>query len=120
MAEFVFKDGSIVVNSVDLSDHARSITISYDADMVDSTAMGDDDREFLAGLRSWNISVEFEQDYAASKVDATLFPLVGAAAFTTTVSRPSGGRGTIVPSIALPSTVKATALPLPARSTEIW
>ena len=34
-----------------------------------------------AGLKDWSVEVEFYQDYASSKVDATLFPLVGAAAF---------------------------------------
>jgi len=82
MAEYVILDASITVNAVDLSDHCKSVTLSYDADMVDSTSMSaTQSRDFLPGLTNWNISVEFGQDYATSKVDATLFPLIGAAAF---------------------------------------
>lgn len=85
MAVFAYKDASVVVNSVDLSDHVRSATVNYEADELDSTAMGDDARERIAGLKSFSIDVEFNQDFAASEVDATLFSLVGAAAFTVTV-----------------------------------
>jgi uncharacterized membrane protein len=38
-----------------------------------------------AGLLNWTLDVEFFQDFAAAKVDATIFPLVGAVAFTVAV-----------------------------------
>ena len=81
MAEFVAKDYFLSVNGVDLSDHVQSFSIPYAADAVESTAMGDDDREYLPGLRNWSASLTMRNDFAASQVDATLFPLVGAAAF---------------------------------------
>lgn len=77
MATIVLVDASVTINSVDLSDHVRSVTISYSADMVEDTNMGDNTHLMLGGLKNWNIDVEFSQDYAASEVDATLFPLVG-------------------------------------------
>lgn len=43
--------------------------------------MGDTTRNKLPGLKNWTVDVEFAQDFAAASVDATLFPLVGAAAF---------------------------------------
>jgi len=82
MAEFVAKDYSLVINAVDLSDHVQSFSLPIAADAVESTAMGDDDREFLPGLKNWSATLTMRSDFAASQVDATLQPLIGAAAFT--------------------------------------
>ncbi|MBV1929003.1 MAG: radical SAM protein [Gammaproteobacteria bacterium] len=77
MAKFVLSDASLVINSVDLSDHVRSVTVNYEAELHDDTTMGDDTRTNLGGLKNWSMDVEFTQDYAASNVDATLFPIIG-------------------------------------------
>jgi len=84
MAEFVLLDASVSIGPadgalVDLSDHCRSVTIDYSAETPESTAMGDLNKNRLPGLLDWKIDVEFNQDYDAANVDATLFPLVGAA-----------------------------------------
>lgn len=50
--------------------------------------MSDDDREFLPGLRNWTMTLTMRNDFAASQVDATLYPLVGAAAFAV-IARPT-------------------------------
>lgn len=85
MGQLVFTDAKVVVNSVDLSDHVKSVTVNYKAENKDKTAMGDTSRRRMAGLKDFDVQVEFHQDYAAAKVDATLFPLVGAAAFAISV-----------------------------------
>lgn len=85
MAAFVLTDASVTINSVDLSDHCKSVTIEYSAAAEDDTVMGDTTKSSIAGLLEWSMSIEFAQDHAASNVDATLFPLIGAAAFTVTV-----------------------------------
>ncbi len=90
MANIVLKDAYVMINAVDLSDHVKSVTLNYKAELQDDTAMGDDGRSRLGGLLDWDADVEFYQDYAASKVDATLFPLVGAAAFAVKI-RPTSG-----------------------------
>jgi len=90
MAELVLKDASVVINSVDLSDHVSSVTVNYSAEILDKTAMGADSRARLAGLKDFSLDVEFNQDYAASEIDATLFPLVGAAAFAVVIKPTSG------------------------------
>lgn len=82
-----FTDGSLVVNAVDLSTRVKSMTVNFSANMLDATAMGQTTKVNLAGVLEWSIAAEFEDDFAASgagSVDATLFPLVGAAAFTVT------------------------------------
>jgi len=79
MAKFVLTDASLVINSVDLSDHVRSVTLNYEAELQDDTTMGDDTRTNLGGLKNWSMDVEFTQDYASGEVDATLFSIVGGA-----------------------------------------
>ena len=90
MAKFVFKNALMTVNSVDLSDHIESITINYGAETPDMTSMQDNTRRRLPGLIDWTVDVTFRQDFAAAKVDATLFPLVGAVAFAIAI-RPDAG-----------------------------
>lgn len=75
-------NSTCVINSVDLSDHVKSITITQGAEALDDTAMGDTTRSNLGGLLTWGISIDFEQSYTAAKVDATLNGLLGT---TTTV-----------------------------------
>ena len=82
MATFIFSDASVTINSVDLSDHVKSVSINYGAENPGDTNMGDTTQIAIGGLFTWSIDVEFSQDYAASKVDATLFSLVGS---TTTI-----------------------------------
>ena len=77
MAEQVLQNAFVSIDGTDLSDHVRSVTLNYSAEMQDQTAMGDDTRESIGGLKQWSMDVEFNQDYAASEVDATMFGIVG-------------------------------------------
>ncbi len=90
MAKFIIKDAVVTINSQALSDRVKTVTIDYSADQQDATAMSDDTKVNLAGLKDWTMTFEFHQDYAASNVDATMFGLVGAAAFPVTVKPTSG------------------------------
>ncbi len=81
MASHVFTDGYVLINAVDLSDRVKSATLNYSARMEDDASMGDDTEVAIAGPKAWSVSVAFKQDYAAGKVDATLFSLVGALKF---------------------------------------
>lgn len=91
MAELAFTDASVTINSVDLSDHVRSVTIDYGAEILDKTAMSNTSRARIAGLKDWSATIEFNQDFVTSEVDATLFPLVGAASFTLSILPTSAG-----------------------------
>lgn len=81
MAVYCIATPQITINSVDLTDHLKDVSLTYEADELETTASGDTSKEFIPGLKSWKIDGTFNQDYAASNVDATLFPLVGAAPF---------------------------------------
>lgn len=97
MAEFVFTDASVVINAVDLSDHVRQVTLNYSAELQDDTAMGDDTRSRIGGLKDWSMELEFNQDFAAAEVDVTLFPLVGST-FTVTLKPTSAAVSATNPS----------------------
>ncbi len=82
MATLIWTDAYFSVNSVVLSSFTRSLTVNYEAEMLDDTVMGTSGtRSNRPGLKNWSIEAEFLQDYASGAVDATLFPLIGAAAF---------------------------------------
>ena len=77
MATVHFRNAYTWVNGVDLSDDVESVSLSFGAETLDETAMGDTTRVNKGGLLTWSIDLNFHQDYAASQVEATLFSLVG-------------------------------------------
>lgn len=97
MASFAFTDASVVVNAVDLSDHVRQVTLNVSAAELENTAMGATYRSRIGGLKDWSVTLEFNQDFAASEVDATLFPLLGTTT-TITVKPTSSAVGSTNPS----------------------
>ena len=82
-------DASVTLNSVDLSDHVSSVTLEITADEIVTTAMGDTFQSRTGGLKDGTLSIEFQQDFASSEVDATLFPLL--ATTTAFVVKPTSG-----------------------------
>ncbi len=97
MAKFVLKDAFVDINAVDLSDHVESITINYGAETPEITAMSDNSRRRVPGLIDWTVDIGFRQDFAANEVDATLFSLVGAAAFAVIFRPTSAAKGATNP-----------------------
>ena len=75
MAKQVLLDDSFKVNGVDLSDHVRSITVESMAADIDVTCMGATAKQHAQGLRDDKVTVKWAQDFAASSVDATLWPI---------------------------------------------
>ena len=78
MATFVLTDASVVVNSIDLSDHVQSVTVTLSRETQDDTVMGNTARSNSAGLKATGVSVTFLQDFAASEVDVSLWTLYDA------------------------------------------
>lgn len=81
MATIVITNASVVVNSVDLSNHVKQVKLNVSADMLEDTAMGASYHTSKAGLKKFQCEVEYYQDFASSNVDATNRALVGAAPF---------------------------------------
>lgn len=89
MATFAFTDAFVSVDGTDLSNDVRQVSISFSTDELDDTAMGDTYRSRIGGLNDVSVSLEFNQDFASSQVDATLFPLLGTV--VTVIVRPDSG-----------------------------
>lgn len=99
MAKLVLLNADVTINGVDLSDHVAAVTLNYNAELQDDTAMqGNGTRSRVPGLLDWNFEITFQQDFAANKVDATLFSLVGAAAFPIIVIPTETGVSAVNPS----------------------
>ena len=89
MAAFVITAPVITINGVDLSDHVDSVEINDETADVKTTNFGSSGNETrTGGLKSGSITISMQQDYAASKVDATLWAARGTA-ITVTVKATS-------------------------------
>ena len=97
----VWRNGHITVNGVDLSDHAREITLETSVAELPDNVHGDNTAKVRAGLENWTINVTFLQDFAASEVDATLrgasIGLVGHSAFNIIVGADAAAVSTTNP-----------------------
>ena len=80
MAKEVLLDASISVGGVDLSSFVKSVTLTPSYDAKECTAFGDTAVTRLAGLKDWELSIDWYGDYAASGVYATISPLIGTSA----------------------------------------
>lgn len=76
MPKFVLTNALVSVAGVDLSNNARSVTITTTRPEVDVTSFGDAFQSFVGGIPDATIEVEFFQNFDAAKVDATHWPLV--------------------------------------------
>ena len=81
MAIFLQNNVGVKINSVDLSDHVTSVTLTQNFDELEVTALGDTSHKFAKGLEASTLTLDFLNDFAASNVQATL-----QAAYGTTVT----------------------------------
>jgi len=72
-----FVDARVEVNSVDLSEWNTGVTLPIEFDELDDSAMGDTGRSRIAGVQDSNLSASWNQDFAASAVDATIYAALG-------------------------------------------
>ena len=82
MARLVLTNVNITVAGVDLSDHIASVTLGSTYDVLETTAFADGNvpqaaKNRIAGLVDNSVTLEFHQDFAASSVEATVYPLLG-------------------------------------------
>ena len=80
MAIFVLKDAQVTVNSIDLTTYVTNVELVQAVDSVESTAMSAtavNGHQFIGGIQNNMVTISFNQDFAASKVHATLTALVG-------------------------------------------
>jgi len=83
MAKLVLTNAAVKINSVDLSDHVKSLTLRVNKDIPDATSMTATWAEVLASTLHADATIEFFQDYAAVNVDATLWTAMTVAPYLT-------------------------------------
>ena len=101
MAIYLDNNVGLKIATVDLSEYVTSITLTQTFDEVETTAMGATSHQFAKGLEASTLTVDFLNDWAASKVQATL-----QAAYGTSVT------ALIVPVRAASATVISASNPL--------
>jgi len=101
MAIYLDNNVGLKIATVDLSEYVTSITLTQTFDEVETTSMGASSHQFSKGLESSTLQVDFLNDWAASKVQATL-----QAAYGTSVT------ALIVPVRAASATVISASNPL--------
>ena len=114
MAIYVNKDIFCSVNAIDLSGYVTSVEFVQAVDAVESTAFSatsTNGHSFIGGIQNNSATITFNQDFAASKVWATLNTLVGTP--TNVVMRPtSAAVGATNPTLTLSSTLMSSLSPI--------
>lgn len=75
MAKFVMLNCQVLVNGVDFTDHVSHVDVNLQKKAVDTTSFSGGGFEQTQGLREDTFTLNFQQDFAAAQVDATLYPL---------------------------------------------
>lgn len=88
MAIFVATDFSVSINgSTALASYLTQVELKTSANDITTTSFGSTWVTRVAGLKEGSLTLNFNQDYATTTVDATLWPLLGTQA--TVVIKPT-------------------------------
>ena len=114
MAIYVNKDIFCSVNAIDLSGYVTSVEFVQAVDAVESTAFSatsTNGHSFIGGIQNNSATITFNQDFAASKVWATLNTLVGVT--TTIIMRPTSAAVSATnPTLTLTATLMSSLSPI--------
>jgi hypothetical protein len=77
MPSIALTDTFVSLNGTDISAQVQNVTIDYSAEVLDTTAMGDFAKTRIAGLKDFKVTLTLKQDYATTKIDSIIFPLIG-------------------------------------------
>jgi hypothetical protein len=78
MAKYVVTEPVILFAGSTVTSSCASVTISVEADDVETTAFGGSGwRTRIGGLKSGSVDFEFHQDFAAGSIDALFWPNLG-------------------------------------------
>lgn len=103
MAIFVLKDVQVTVNAIDLTTYVTNVELVQAVDSVESTSMSAstvNGHTFVGGIQNNTCTISFNQDFAATKVHATLTALVGVPT-TVTVKHDSLATGATNPNFTI-------------------
>lgn len=113
----VITNANVSIGGVDLSSHITKVTLSTTRAEIETTTFGNTAVRRVAGLADSSVAIDFNQDFAAASVEATLYPLIGSTA--TVVVKPNGtATGTANPSYTF-SALVTEWMPLDAQIGEL-
>lgn len=85
MATLVLTNPSITIGGTDVTALSNTVTLNFEIDSIEATAFGGQ-HIFVGGLQNNSADITLLQDYAATKTEVTVYPLVGTQ--TTVVIKP--------------------------------
>lgn len=91
MAIFVLTDASVTINTVDLSTYVTSVSVNYERDAIEVTAMSATGHVFTGGLQNNSVTLEMQNDETAAKTMETLFAAVGSGANALVIKNTTSG-----------------------------
>jgi hypothetical protein len=113
----VITNANISIGGVDLSSHVTKVTLSTSRAEIETTTFGNTAVRRVAGLADSSVAIDFNQDFAAASVEATLYPLLGSTAAI--IVKPNGtATGTANPSYTF-SALVTEWMPLDAQVGEL-
>jgi hypothetical protein len=84
----------VKINSVDISDHVSSVTLSQIFDELEITSLGDSSHKFTKGLEASTLTLDFFNDFAASQVTPTLQSAYGTTVTAVLIAKKGTAVGT--------------------------
>lgn len=72
MATLILKDAMVTLNSVNISAWVKTVKLTKNRAIKETTAMTESSFSALPGLRDWSVDLEMNQDMASGGPDATL------------------------------------------------
>lgn len=113
----VITNANVSIGGVDLSSHITKVTLSTSRAEIETTTFGNTAKRRVAGLADSSVAIDFNQDFAAASVEATLYPLIGSTAAV--IVKPNGtATGTANPSYTF-SALVTEWMPLDAQVGEL-
>jgi hypothetical protein len=75
MAKFVYTDAKVEINGTDISNRVKTVSLSFETDVQDSTVMGMTTKGNIAGLKNFSMDLDLTQDFVDNGLDETLWGL---------------------------------------------
>ena len=76
MATLVLTNPVITIGGTDVSALSNTVTLNFEIDSIEATAFGGQ-HVYVGGLQNNTCDITLMQDYAATKTEVTVYPLVG-------------------------------------------
>ena len=83
----VITNASVTIGGVDLSSHIKKVTLTSSRNELETTTFGNTAKRRVAGLADNKVAFDFNQDFSASTVEASVYSLLGTTA--TVVIKPT-------------------------------